>query len=54
MQSHHTIYTGESLQARDVLLNSAHSTVDPTLIVCYHAHCSHSIYELVANKGGIV
>ena len=26
------------IQARDVLLNSAHATVDPTLVVCYHAH----------------
>ena len=40
MQSLHTIYTDESLQARDVMLNSAHATVDPTLVVCYHAHCS--------------
>ena len=40
MQSLHTIYTDKSLQARDILLNSAHATVDPTLVVCYHAHCS--------------
>ena len=40
MQSHHRIYTDESLQARDAMLNSAQATVDPTLVVCYHAHCS--------------
>ena len=28
------------IQARDILLNSARATVDPTLVVCYHAHCS--------------
>ena len=28
------------IQARDVLLNSAQAIVDPTLVVCYHAHCS--------------
>ena len=31
-----------TIQARDVLLNSAHATVFPTLVVCYHAHCSIS------------
>ena len=40
MQSLLTTYTDKSLQARDILLNSAHATVDPTLVVCYHAHCS--------------
>ena len=40
MQFHHRIYTDESLQDRDVLLNSAHAIVDPSLVVCYHAHCS--------------
>ena len=40
MQSHHRNYTDESLQARGVMLNSARATVDPTLVVCYHAHCS--------------
>ena len=40
MQSLHTTYTDKSLPARDILLNSAHATVDPTLVVCYHAHCS--------------
>ena len=40
MQSLHTIYTDKSLQARDILLNSAHATVDPTLVVCYNGHCS--------------
>ena len=29
-----------TIQARHILLNSAHATVDPTLVVCYHAHCS--------------
>ena len=33
-----------TIQARDVLLNSAHAIVDPTLVVCYHAHCS-TAYE---------
>ena len=28
-----------TIQARDVLLNSAHATVDPTQVVCYQAHC---------------
>ena len=47
MQSHHRIYTGESLQHGDitVVLNSAHAIVDHTLVVCYHAHCS------IANVG---
>ena len=40
MQSHHRIYTDETLQHGDILLNSAHATVDPTLVVRYHAHCS--------------
>ena len=40
MQSHHRIYTDESLHHRDILLNSAHAIVDPKLVVCYHAHCS--------------
>ena len=44
MQSHHRIYTDESLQHDDisqtVVLNSAHAIVDDTLVVCYHAHCS--------------
>ena len=40
MQSHHRIDTDESLQHRDILLNSAYATVDHTLVVCYHAHCS--------------
>ena len=40
MQSHHRIYTDETLHHRDILLNSAHATVNPTLVVCYHAHCS--------------
>ena len=40
MQSFHTIYTDKCLQARDIPLNSAHATVDPTLVVCYHAHYS--------------
>ena len=31
-----------TIQARDVLLNSAHAIVDPTLVVCYHAHFSIS------------
>ena len=34
-----------TIQARDVLLNSAHVTVDHRLVVCYHAHCSHSICD---------
>ena len=29
-----------TIQARDVVLNSAHAIVDHTLVVCYHAHCS--------------
>ena len=29
-----------TIQARHVLLNSAHAIVDPILVVCYHAHCS--------------
>ena len=40
MHSNHRIYTDESLHHRDILLNSEHATVDPTLVVCYHAHCS--------------
>ena len=44
MQSHHRIFTDESLQYDDTSQrrsgNSAHATVDPTLVVCYHAHCS--------------
>ena len=43
-----------TIQARDVLLNSPHATVDHTLVVCYHANCSYSIYGLFANTGGIV
>ena len=43
-----------TIQARDVLLNSAHATVDPTLVVCYHAHCSIAGYGLFSNTGGIV
>ena len=30
-----------------------HAIVDLTLVVCYHAHCSYSIYGLLANIGGI-
>ena len=45
MQSHHRIYTDESLQHDDIsqtriVLNSARAIVDDTLVVCYHAHCS--------------
>ena len=29
-----------TIQARHDLLNSVHAIVDPTLVVCYHAHCS--------------
>ena len=29
-----------TIQARHVLLNSAHAIVDQTLVDCYHAHCS--------------
>ena len=43
-----------TIQARDILLNTAHATVDPTLVVCYHAHCFYSIYGLFDNTGGIV
>ena len=43
------------IQARDVLLNSAQATVDYTLVVSYHAHCSIAyVYGLFANTGGIV
>ena len=42
------------IQARDVLLNSAHATVDPKLVVCYHAHCSLAYMGLIPNTGGIV
>ena len=31
---------GIIIQARDVLLNSAHAIADHTLVFCYHAHCS--------------
>ena len=54
MESHHRIYTDESLQARDVMLNSAHATVDPTLVVCYHAHCSIAYMGCLLIQGGIV
>ena len=44
MQSHHRIYTDESLHNDDTSQrrsdNSARATVDHTLVVCYHAHCS--------------
>ena len=43
-----------TIQARDILLNSPHATVDHTIVVCYRAHCSYSIYGLFANTGGIV
>ena len=28
-----------TIQARHILLNSEHAIVDPTQVVCYHAHC---------------
>ena len=56
MQSHHRIYTGESLQHGDitVVLNSAHAIVDHTLVVCYHAHCSIANVGCLLIMGGIV
>ena len=41
-----------TIQARDVLLTSAHANVDHTLGVCYHAHCSIA-YGLFPNADGI-
>ena len=41
------------IHARDVLLNSAQAIVDPTLVVCHHAHCSIT-YGLFGNTDGIV
>ena len=42
-----------TVQARDVL-NSGHATVDSTLVVCYHAHCSLAYMGFLGNTGGIV
>ena len=38
------------IQARDVQLNSAHATVDPTLVVCIHAHCSIAYMGCLLNR----
>ena len=43
-----------TIQARDVLLNSPNATVDNTLVVCYHAHCSIAYMGCFDNTGGIV
>ena len=42
-----------TIQSRDVLLDSANAIVDPTLVVCYHAHFSIA-YMGAAYTGGIV
>ena len=58
MQSHHRIYTDESLQARDVMLNSAHATVDVNtscLLSCSLFYSIHGLFatsEMIYHRGG--